>query len=133
MTDMKHCPNCGCEIADEDIDFCTECGHKLSRNIIRVQNDSKGFFDNLSEKTSFSVIVFSFIIFGIFLFVGSILWSSFIANGAIDVITYIMLTIVFQCSLEEYLQDTLDARTNPMLFQTLQCIWEAFSRLFHVE
>lgn len=95
MTDMKHCPNCGCEIADEDIDFCTECGHKLSRNIIRVQNDSKGFFDNLSEKTSFSVIVFSFIIFGIFLFVGSILWSSFIANGAIDVITYIMLTIVF--------------------------------------
>ena len=53
MTDMKHCPNCGCEIADEDIDFCTECGLKLSGNIIRVQDDSKGFLIICLKKQAF--------------------------------------------------------------------------------
>ncbi|MCQ2971637.1 MAG: zinc-ribbon domain-containing protein [archaeon] len=90
---VKHCPKCGNDIDDEDIEFCTECGHKLSNKIIK--NSSKGFFDNLNEKTSFSVIIFSFIIFGVFLFIGSVVWSSFMANGSIDLVTYLLLVIVF--------------------------------------
>ncbi len=90
---IKHCPKCGNDIDDEDIEFCTECGHKLSNKIIKT--NSKGFFDKLNEKTSFSVIVFSFIIFGVFLFIGSAVWSSFMANGSIDFVTYLLLVIVF--------------------------------------
>lgn len=92
---MKHCPNCGNEISDEDIEFCTECGCNLSNAVIRIDNNSEGFFYNLDEKASFPIIVFSVIIFGIFLFIGSIIWSSFMANGSIDFITYLLLTIVF--------------------------------------
>lgn len=92
---IKHCPNCGNEISDDDVDFCTECGHSLSNSVIPADVNSKGFFDNLKDKTSFPVIVFSFIIFGIFLFIGSIIWSSFMADGSIDLITYLLLTIVF--------------------------------------
>lgn len=90
---IKHCPKCGNDIDDEDIEFCTECGHKLSNKIIKT--NSKGFFDKLNEKTSFSVIVFSFIIFGVFLFIGSAVWSSFMDNGSIDFVTYLLLVIVF--------------------------------------
>ena len=92
---MKHCPNCGNEISDSDVDFCTECGYNLSSNIQNIEVDSKGFFDNLALKTSFPVLVFSFVIFGVFLFIGSIFWSSFMTNGKIDFITYILLTVVF--------------------------------------
>lgn len=90
---VKHCPKCGNDIDDEDIEFCTECGHKLSNK--NIKTNSKGFFDKLNEKTSFSVIIFSFIIFGVFLFIGSIVWSSFMANGSIDLVTYLLLVIVF--------------------------------------
>lgn len=55
----------------------------------------KVFFDKLSQKTNIIAIIFSFVIFGIFLFVGSIFWSSFISHGSIDFITYLMLTIIF--------------------------------------
>ena len=34
-------------------------------------------------------------IFGVFLFAGSIVWSSFLSNGSIDLITYLLLTVVF--------------------------------------
>ncbi len=93
MPIIKHCPNCGNVISDDDIEFCTECGYNLLGE--SVNNDSKGFFDNLAEKTNISVIIFSFVIFGVFLFAGSILWSSFLSNGSIDLITYLMLTVVF--------------------------------------
>ena len=43
------CPNCGNEISDSDVDFCTECGYNLSSNIQNIEVDSKGFFDNLVE------------------------------------------------------------------------------------
>lgn len=92
---MKHCPNCGNEINDEDVEFCTECGCSLSNSVIRTDDNSKGFFDNLKDKTSFPVIVFSFVVFGVFLFVGALFWSSFMANGTIDLITYLLLTVVF--------------------------------------
>lgn len=95
MLEIKHCPNCGAEIDGNDVEFCTECGYDLSKPVNEVQNNSNGFFDDLAEKTSFPVIVFSFIIFGIFLFIGSFIWSSFMANGSIDLITYLLLTVVF--------------------------------------
>lgn len=81
------------ELNDDDIEFCTECGYNLFGK--NVTETPKGFFDNISEKTSFSIIVFSFVIFGIFLFVGSLFWMSFLSSGTIDFLTYIMMTIVF--------------------------------------
>lgn len=95
MVDLKFCPKCGSEISDDDVEFCTECGFNLSAPNKQVNANSNGFFDNLIEKTSFPINVFSFIIFGVFLFVGSIFWSPFMANGSIDLITYLMLVIVF--------------------------------------
>ena len=92
---IKRCPNCGSEIDDENAEFCTDCGYSLSNRIVRIDNNPKGFFDNLQDKTSFPVIVFSFVVFGIFLFIGSIFWSSFMSNGSIDLITYLLLTVVF--------------------------------------
>ena len=93
---IRICPNCGNKIMGKDVEFCTECGHDLSKSLSEVNNSSsKGFFDNLIEKTSFPIIIFSFIIFGVFLFVGSIFWASFIASGSIDIITYFLLIIVF--------------------------------------
>ena len=95
MTNVKHCPNCGSEL-DIDNDFCSECGYDLKNNVsIEQKNSGLRFFDNLTQKTSFPIIVYSFIVFGIFLFVGSIIWSSVMANGTIDFLTYIILTITF--------------------------------------
>ncbi|MBR4447146.1 zinc ribbon domain-containing protein [Methanobrevibacter sp.] len=92
MRIIKHCPNCGCEINDDDVEFCTECGYNLFE---KNEDVPKGFFDNLADKTNFSVLIFSFIVFGVFLFVGSIIWASFMASGSIDLITYLLLTVVF--------------------------------------
>ena len=95
MDIVKHCPNCGFEL-ESDEEFCPDCGYDLKKGIKpNFEIENKSFFENLKEKTSFSVIVFSFVIFGIFLFVGSVFWSSFMANGSIDLITYLLLTIVF--------------------------------------
>ena len=113
---VKHCPNCGHEITDEE-EFCTECGYNIMNNsprIVRAANDEKGFFDNLVEKTSFPVMVFAFVIFGVFLFVGALFWSSFLSNGSLDLITYLMLTIVFAVFSEGYLSDIRDVWTNLM-------------------
>lgn len=95
MTNLKHCPNCGNEIADSDVEFCTECGCNLLGSIQKANDNPMGLFDNLSMKTSLPVLIFSFVIFGIFLFIGSIFWSSFMANGSIDFVTYLLLTVVF--------------------------------------
>lgn len=95
MVSIKNCPNCGSEIEDNDVEFCTECGHKLLKPVQRVHNTPKGFFDNLSEKTSIPVMIFALAIFGAFLFIGSFIWSSLMVNGTIDLITYILLTVVF--------------------------------------
>lgn len=95
MNNVKHCPNCGCEL-DIDNEFCSECGYDLRNNVSLEQKDMPlGFFDNLTQKTCFPIIVYSFIVFGIFLFVGSIIWSSIMANGSIDFLTYIILTVTF--------------------------------------
>ena len=91
MDIVKHCPNCGSVISEEDMEFCTECGYNLTEN----DEAPKGFFDNLADKTSFPLIIFSFVIFGVFLFVGSIFWSSFLASGSVDLITYLLLVVVF--------------------------------------
>ena len=93
MPIIKHCPNCGNTISEMDIEFCTECGHNLSKK--QVIKNSKGFFDNLADKTNVSIIIFSFIIFGVFLFIGSMFWSLFISNASIDFITYLLLTVIF--------------------------------------
>lgn len=92
---VKYCPNCGSEISDEGIEFCTECGSSLSLKVIPKDNVSKGFFDDVIDKTSFSIIIFAFVVFGIFLFIGSFVWGSFMALGSIDFVTYFILTVVF--------------------------------------
>ena len=92
MPIIKHCPNCGSVISDDDIEFCTECGYNLLGK--PVANDSKGFFDNISEKTNVAIVIFSFVVFGAFLFIGSIFWSAFLSNGSIDLVTYLLLTVV---------------------------------------
>ena len=94
MVIIKHCPNCGSEISD-DSDFCTECGYNLSNPNYQAPGVKSGFFNTLNEKVNYSIIIFSFVIFGVFLFAGSIVWSSFLANGSIDMITYVLLTVVF--------------------------------------
>lgn len=93
MVNLKFCPNCGSEISDDDVEFCTQCGCNLSSPSSQNLNPI-GFFENLVEKTSFSILVFAFIIFGIFLFVGSLVWSSLLSSGSIDIMTYLILTIV---------------------------------------
>ena len=98
MAIVKHCPNCGNETADEE-EFCTECGYRLRydhhHRIMNDSDDKMGFFENLTDKTSFPIIVFAFVIFGVFLFVGALFWSSFMSSGSLDLITYLMLTVVF--------------------------------------
>ena len=96
MVIIKHCPNCGFEL-EEGMEFCSECGFDLKNDIKHrtFVKEEKSFFNNLKEKTSFPVFAFSFVIFGIFLFVGAFFWSSFLSSGSLDLITYLMLVIVF--------------------------------------
>lgn len=95
MSIVKHCPNCG-SVLEDGSEFCSECGYNLTNKVQKLEtNKSNGFFEDLVEKTSFPIIIFSFIIFGVFLFVGSIFWSSFMANGFMDLITYLLLVVVF--------------------------------------
>lgn len=95
MPIKKHCPNCGNEISYGN-EFCTECGYDLVNGTVGVGAiNSNGFFDNLSQKMNIAVIIFSFVIFGVFLFVGSIVWSSFVGSGSIGFSTYLLLTIIF--------------------------------------
>lgn len=97
MAIIKRCPNCGNEINEVGVEFCTECGSSLTIDPVSIHDDdvSKGFFDNLTEKTSFPVIVFSFVVFGIFLFIGAFFWSLFLFGGKIDLITYWLFIFVF--------------------------------------
>lgn len=95
MASLKFCPNCGSEISEDDVEFCTECGCNLVNPTKDANVASKGFFNDMVEKTSFPIIVFSFIIFGVFLFVGSIFWASFMSSGSIDLITYLLLVVTF--------------------------------------
>ena len=95
MPIKKHCPNCGNEISYEN-EFCTECGHDLINGTAGPKTDvSNGFFDNLPQKANIPVIIFSFVIFGIFLFIDSFIWSSFMKNGSIGFSTYLLLTLIF--------------------------------------
>lgn len=95
MLNQKFCPNCGSEISEDDVEFCTECGCNLVNPTKEIHVSSGGFFNEMVEKTSFPIIVFSFIIFGAFLFVGSIFWASFMSSGSIDLITYLLLVVTF--------------------------------------
>ena len=95
MVHLKFCPNCGSEISEDDVEFCTECGCNIFNPTQESNVSSTGFFTELVEKTSFPVIIFSFIIFGVFLFVGAVFWASFMASGSIDLITYLLLVVTF--------------------------------------
>ena len=81
----KICPKCGTVIYDGD--FCFECGTKLD-------GEANGFFNRLDSKISLSTLVFSFIIVGIFLFIGSLYWSVFTSKGIIGFTTYVLLTVI---------------------------------------
>lgn len=85
MAIKKHCPNCGGKI-EEDSLFCSECGNKL---------ENIGFFDKLNKKTNFPLLIFSFIVLGVFLFIGSIIWGVTLSNGSISFQIYIILTVIF--------------------------------------
>lgn len=82
----KICPKCGTVVYDGD--FCSECGTKLD-----VENN--GFFGRINDKTSLSALIFSFIILGIFLFIGSLFWSIFTASSMINFSANVLLTVVF--------------------------------------
>ena len=83
---QKTCPKCGA--VTEDGDFCYQCGTKL-------ENQSNGFFNRLDEKISLSTLIFSFIVLGVFLFIGSLFWGIFTANGTIGFSTNLLLTVIF--------------------------------------
>ncbi|MBR0271994.1 MAG: hypothetical protein IJQ68_08415 [Methanobrevibacter sp.] len=78
------CPRCGA--VTEDGYFCYQCGFKF---------DNKSFFNKMDEKISISTLIFSFIVLGIFLFVGSLFWGLFTANGTIGFSTNVLLTVIF--------------------------------------
>ena len=83
---QKTCPKCGA--VTEDGDFCYQCGTKL-------EGHSNGFFNKLDEKISLSTLIFSFIVLGIFLFIGSLFWGIFTSNGTIGFSTSVLLTVIF--------------------------------------
>lgn len=82
----KICPKCGTRVYDGD--FCFECGAKLDV-------ETNGFFNNADSKISLSALIFSFIVVGIFLFVGSMFWGIFASNGTIGFTTHVLLTVIF--------------------------------------
>lgn len=82
----KVCPNCGALTVDGD--FCPECGTRLITK-------SDGFCSILDERISLSSLIFSFIILGIFLFIGSLFWGIFASNGTIGFSAHVMLTVLF--------------------------------------
>ena len=82
----KVCSKCGSITYDGD--YCIECGNKLS-------SEHNGFFDNINEKLSLSSLIFSFIILGLFLFIGSLFWGIFTSNGIIGFSTNVILTVIF--------------------------------------
>lgn len=97
MPIKNYCPNCGNELESGDVDFCSECGYQLN-----APNDSNeamyqhnGFFDNLTMKTSFPIIVLSFIVTAIFIFIGSLIWGLFLSKQTISIYTYFILTFIF--------------------------------------
>ena len=81
----EFCPNCGTPV--DDGDFCYECGAKL--------NAKSGFFNGIDEHVSLSSLIFSFIVVGLFLFIGSLFWSIFSASGIIGFSTQTLLTLLF--------------------------------------
>ena len=82
----KICPKCG-EVTVGG-DFCSECGTKLNSN-------QKGVCNRIDERISLSSLIFSFIIMGLFLFVGSVFWGIFTSNGTINFSANIFLTVLF--------------------------------------
>lgn len=87
MAIVKKCPKCG-SMQEGDGKFCSSCGCNLNIN----QNK---LFDRINDKLNVSSLIFSFIIFGIFLFVGTVFWSIFLSSGSIGFTTYLLLTVVF--------------------------------------
>ena len=81
----KICPKCRAVIHDGD--FCSECGTKLGA-------DENGFFNRMDSKISLSTLIFSFIVLGIFLFVGSLFFGIFASSGAINFPTHVLLTVI---------------------------------------
>jgi hypothetical protein len=81
----KICPKCRAVIYDGD--FCSECGTKLDV-------DENGFFNRMDSKISLSTLIFSFIVLGIFLFVGSLFFGIFASNGTINFTTHVLLTVI---------------------------------------
>ncbi|WP_149732754.1 zinc ribbon domain-containing protein [Methanobrevibacter millerae] len=80
------CPNCG-NVVDDEGDFCSECGAKL--------NAKSEFLNKIDEKISLSSLILSFIVVGVFLFIGSLFWSIFSASGLIGFSTQTLLTLLF--------------------------------------
>ena len=96
MSIKNYCPNCGNELESDD-DFCSECGYKLTvfeDDFINDVPKSNGFFDNLTMKVSFPIILFSFIITAIFIFIGSLIWGLFLSKQTISIYTYFILTFI---------------------------------------
>lgn len=96
MPIKNYCPNCGTELETNDGDFCSECGYQLNtlENINETTYQPNGFFDNLTMKGSFPIIILSFIVTAIFIFIGSLIWGVFLSKQTISIYTYFILTFI---------------------------------------
>lgn len=96
MSIKNYCPNCGTELETNDGDFCSECGYQLNAlENINETSQPNGFFDNLTMKGSFPIIILSFIVTAIFIFIGSLIWGVFLSKQTISIYTYFILTFIF--------------------------------------
>ena len=88
------CPDCGTENSD-DAKVCKKCGYNLE--ILKKYNNTHNKNKRISKidsNTSFIGVILGFIIFGIFLFIGSFFFKNYLLNGSISFSTYLGLILI---------------------------------------
>lgn len=90
MSEKFFCQNCGSSI-NKDAVFCKNCGKT-------VGGSEKSLIQRMNDKINILSIFIGLFVSVIFLFIGSLLYGSLVATGAIDLITYLGLvssTMIF--------------------------------------